>query len=148
MGTDDPLLIYEQILEQLQRCCIERRTGTALIASDDNQLARILFENGNIVSVMIGTKSDKEAIPFIRHIKAARVKFSHGKFGSHAGGLALSTDEVLAALSGKAAAPAGAPANGTIRNEQIAGALKVIHAELIEFLGPMGSLVWNEHLAK
>lgn len=133
-----------QLLDELRRACVEKRTGKMLIVTQDNQLARISFREGEIVSISYRLKSGREAIALLREIKQARVKFSPGSAGGDQAAQPLpSTVEIVRLLSGDNAAPASA--SGIVAADQVPGALKIIEAELIEFLGPLASIVWTEH---
>jgi hypothetical protein len=138
-------------MDELQRSCIERRSGTLLIATEDNQLARIFFHEGEITSLTYGLKHGMEAIGAIKEIKQGRAKFSHGRVGDSRGGKLPATAEVLQLLAGKRRAPAATPARPApkaVSNDQVPSALKVIEAELVEFLGPLAKIVWSEHLER
>lgn len=133
-----------QLIEELRRVCVEKRTGKMLIATQDNQLARISFRDGEIVSISYRLKNGREAIPLLKEIKQARVKFSTGKAGGDPAAEPLPpTVEIMRLLSGDKPAPA--PAAGTVTMDQVPAALKIIEAELIEVLGPLASIVWTEH---
>jgi hypothetical protein len=133
MSPDEPLT-YKQLIDQLQRFCVEKKTGTVLIATEDNQLARILLENGDITFLAFGQKQAQDAVALIREIKTGRVKFSEGQVGSSGKQVLPPTREMLQALAGTRATPAAA--------------LKIIENELIDILGPMGSIICAEHLKK
>jgi hypothetical protein len=133
MSSGEPLT-YKQLIDQLRRFCGEHRTGTVLIATEDNQLARILLEKGNITFMAFGQHQGQDAIPLIQEIETGRIKFSEGHVGSYNKQVLSPTREVLQALAGTRATPAVA--------------LKIIENELIDILGPMGSLICAEHLKK
>lgn len=151
MADQTAPLTYGQLIDELRRACVDKRTGTMMIATQENQLARILFEDGEIVSIACGLKRGRDAIPLLQEIKQARVKFSRGKIGSHSGALPP-TAEIMRMLSGETAAPAAAtttaPATAGLTADQVPKALKVIETELIEFLGPLANIVWAEHLER
>lgn len=134
-------------MDQLLRLCIEKRSGTALIATDDNHLARIVIENGTITYVDYRLKKGEAAIPLIRQINAGRLKFSEGKLGPHDEGRLPAGADGLLLLTGDSSRPrSGTQAPATIPMNQIQVAIKIIEGELIEFLGPMGSIVIAEQL--
>ncbi|HLQ27123.1 MAG TPA: hypothetical protein VK138_14760 [Acidiferrobacterales bacterium] len=133
MSPDEPLT-YKQLIDQLRRFCGEHKTGTVLIATEDNQLVRVLLEKGNITFLAFGQKQGQDAVPLIREIKTGRIKFSEGHVGSSGKQALPPTREVLQALAGTRATPAAA--------------LKIIENELIDVLGPMGSIICAEHLKK
>lgn len=151
MSTEATIpLTYAQLVDELRQACVEKRTGTMMIATQDNQLARILLRDGDIVSVSYRLQSGRAAVPLLKDIKQARVKFSHVKTGGEAGGGDLpSTPEIMQILGGdKPAAAAPAAPIGSMTVDEIPKVLKIIEAELIEVLGPLANIVWTEHLER
>lgn len=141
MSEDNSPLNHGQLVGALQALCQQKKTGTVLIATHDNNLARILLDDGRIVSISFGQKRDSDAIPLVREITNCRVKFSDSVVGSHEGANLPSTDTILRMLGGGATVPGG----GTTAIE---ASLGVIEHELIDVLGPMASLIWGELLEK
>ena len=151
MSSETAVLKYKDLVDELRRLTIEKKTGTVLIATQDNQLARILIDNGEIIGLAYGLKHGLEAVPAISSISEGRVKFSESKVGSHEAGQLPPTHELLQLLApGKAAAPTRAKEQqrASLRPDQVPAALKIVENELVEFLGPMASIVWQEYLDK
>ena len=147
MSENDSVFTFSELVDELRRCYVEKVTGTVMAATQDNQLARILFEKGNITFLSYGLKNGLDAVTPIKGIKEARVKISQGRVGGQQGGSLPSTAEILQLLSGEEMAPSTAqPASTSLSGDQIPNALKVIEAELIEFLGPVAQIVWSETL--
>ena len=144
MATDNSLLDNRGLMAEIGRLCQQKKSGTLLIATQDNSLARILLDTGEIVSMIQGQKHGVDAIPLIRSITAGRIKFSEGKaVGIRDSDSLPPTETVLRQLGAHqptVRSAAGVPIG--------ASALKLIEDELVELLGPMASLVWNEHLEK
>jgi|MudIll2142460700_1097286.scaffolds.fasta_scaffold00624_7 hypothetical protein len=141
MAADDTLLNTRQLLQELGQLCTLKKTGTALIATQDNQLIRIVMDAGRIVSLAVGSKSGPDAIALVRAVKAGRLRFSEGGATAAREAEALPpTDKLLQMLGGGVSAPA--PAVGSVS----AALLTRIEDALIEHLGPMGSLIWREQL--
>ena len=143
MSEDNSPLNYGQLVNALQDLCQQKRSGTILVATHDNNLARILLDGGRIVSVVFGQKRDSDALVLVRQITSCRVKFSEGVVGSHEGTNLPATGTILRMLGG-----GGAKTPGGAGTTAIEAALGVIEQELIEVLGPMASLIWGEHLEK
>jgi hypothetical protein len=144
MATDDSLLDNRGLMAEIGRLCQQKKTGTLLIATQDNNLARVLLDAGEIVSMVLGQKHGQDVIPLMRNITAGRIKFSEGKaVGMRDTNSLPPTETVLRQLG--AYIPAALPAGGVPIG---AYALKLVEDELVEFLGPMASLVWNENLDK
>ena len=141
MAADDTLLNTRQLLQELGQLCTLKKTGTALIATQDNQLIRIVMDMGRIVSLAVGSKSGPDAIALVRAVKAGRLRFSEGGATAAREAEALPpTDKLLQMLGGSGGAPT--PAGGSVS----AALLTRIEDALIEHLGPMGSLIWREQL--
>lgn len=140
MAADDTLLNTRQLLHELGQLCALKKTGTALIATPDNLLVRVVMETGRIVSLAVGSKSGLDAIALVRAIRAGRLRFSEGSVTAAREAEALPPTEQLLQMLGGGGAPA--PAAGAIS----AAVLTRIEDALIEHLGPMGSLIWREQL--
>ncbi|HEY8554471.1 MAG TPA: hypothetical protein VIL43_08015 [Burkholderiales bacterium] len=139
----DAVLGYAEVVRELERLHREGRTGTARVATPDNQLLQVVFSEGAILSVSFGTRQNVEAVrSFAAARKGGRLRFSEGKVRVPEGGGAPDTLTVLRMLGvtdplGGAAAGASGPA-----------ALAAVESEAVEFLGPMASIVWEEQLAR
>lgn len=141
----DSQLSHQEILEELARLHRTQKTGTARIATSDNQLLQIAFNNGEIVSVVMGLRHNQEAIRlFNAGSRTGRLKFSEGKVRPGDGSGLPSTAGTLRLLgltqtlaSSIDATPGSAEA-----------AVRIIEREAVEFLGPMASLIWEEQLTK
>ena len=104
---------------------------------------------GNIIYLEYRLKKGAEAIPVFLEIKHGTIDFKDGKVISHKASPLPPTPDLLAQLGGKlpptaTAQQASAPAEST----SAADAFEIIEAELVDFLGPMASLVWEEHLER
>ncbi len=142
-------LTYLEFVTEIQRWLAGKRTGTMLIATEDNHLAKILFDGGAITFLSYGPKSGREVIPFFKQIRHARVKTSQGKPAQPADASLPPTAEIIKQLAsigeaGESVVPSGVPLEGA----QLENALKIIEAELTEHLGPLGDIVWTEHLER
>ena len=108
-----------------------------------------MFQDGNITFLSYGLKKGLDAVAPIKEIKKARVKISQGRVGGQQGDTLPPTAEILQLLTGEQMAPVAAqPASSTLSGSQIPNALKVVEAELVEFLGPVAQIVWAETLEK
>lgn len=154
-ATLSELMGYAQVMDELRRACVEKRSGTLMLATADNQLARISLHDGEIVSINYRLKHGRDAIPLLKEIRQARVKFTQGKGGvdptaSGGSGLPPTTDimRMLNADNAAASEAAPAPTASSVSTDQVPKALKVIEAELIDVLGPLANIIWTEHLEK
>lgn len=149
MSPDKSILSYNELIGEILRFCREKKTGTALIATSDNQLARIMIENGDIIFLAYGRKHGQETIPLITAIKSGRLKFSSGKVGAYEEGVMPPSHEVLEMLVGnRTEIVIHSDAVGALVDDQIPEAIKIVENELIEFLGPMAGIVLSDNIEK
>lgn len=148
MSENDSMFTFSELVDELRRCYVEKVTGTVMAATQDNQLARILFEKGDITFLSYGLKKGLDAVTPIKGIKEARVKISQGRVGGQQSDTLPSTAEILQLFGGEQMdlVAAAQPVSMSISGNKIPNALKVIEAELIEFLGPVAQIVWSETL--
>lgn len=142
MSEANSPLNYGQLVDALQNLCQQKKSGTILVATHDNNLARILLDGGRIVSIVFGQKRDNDALALVRQITSCRVKFSESVVGPHEGANLPATGTILRMLGG------GANTQGGAGTSALKAALGIIEQELIEVLGPMASLILGEHLEK
>lgn len=144
--SPEPLLSHEAIIKEIGRLHGERKTGVARIATIDNQLFQVAFDNGDIVEVVAGLKRGQEAIKLFNASTAAgRVKFSEGKARQTGDGGLPSTAGTLR-MFGLTQTLASAPARASTDGPTVD--ISVIEREAVEFLGPMASIIWEEQLNK
>jgi len=138
---------YGELLETIAGFCADARTGSLFIVSDTNCFARVVIAGGNIIYLEYRLKKGIEAIPLFVEIKHGTLDFKDGKVISHKASPLPATTDLLAQLGGVAPGPASTPktpaATGSVRP---ADAFGIIEDELVDILGPMASLVWEEHL--
>lgn len=144
MADAESILDYPQLLREVLHCCTEKVTGTLMIATEDNNLARVFFDAGQIVSLAYGGKHGRDVIPLITGIKAGRVRFSAGKaaVGGDQSNLP-STQNILRALGANTsgASPGGASAGAAGRADDL---LAIIENAAVDALGPMGGMVFED----
>lgn len=143
--ADDTLLGYRELINELRRYCLEKRTGSVMIVTPENQLVRFLLADGQIQSVTIAAKQGRAALPLVKDIKAGRLRFSDAKGGLQPDPSLPSTQEILLELGGNAAPVAARPSQ-SVDNDRIPAILRAIEDELVEVLGPMAGIVWAERL--
>lgn len=137
---------YAELMRALKSLCREASSGTMFIATPDNQFARIALRDGNVVSLSFRTKHGTEALPLIRGIRAGRFKFSAGQVAvDDNAALAGNGADVLRVLLGDQAHSGPARAIPADRMVQIP---RIAERVLAEFLGPIASVVCEEHLGK
>ena len=146
--------------------CAANRTGTMFIATTDNQSARIGLREGEIVSVVFRTRRGLEAADHLRKIAGGRFSFSQTIVDRESSDDLPSTSALLALLAGEAsplppshppgpppsasrpATPAAPAATSAAARAALSRAQSTIEAELMEFVGPIASVLCREHIAR
>jgi len=140
---------YGELIGIIAGLCANGRTGSLFIISETNCFARVVIAAGNIIYLEYRLKKGAEAIPLFLEIDHGTLDFKDGKVISHKASPLPSTPDLLAQLGGEAAPAASAPQTAAAAsNLSAADAFKIIEDELIDILGPMASLVWEEHLER
>ncbi|NHZ92260.1 hypothetical protein F2P45_25120 [Massilia sp. CCM 8733] len=73
--TYQELMPFGAIVEQLRQFCVQRRTGTAFIVSDDNRMAQVHLDAGNIVMLLCRGQRGAEALAAMRTMLRASLRF-------------------------------------------------------------------------
>lgn len=137
---------YAELMQALKSLCREASSGTMFIATPDNQFARIVLREGQVVSLSFRTKHGVEALPLIRGIRAGRFKFSAGQVAVDDNApLAGNGTDVLRLLLGDHAQ--GGPMHA-IPADRLVQIPRIAERVLAEFLGPIAGVVCEEHLGK
>ena len=155
MATQE-LMPFWCIVEQLRQFCAERLTGTVFIVSDDNRMAQVQLDAGNIVMLLCRGRRGREALATMRTMLHARLRFDASVVAAP-DAERLDTGEVIDQLGmGKdradgedqrrEAAPQAArvpPAADAVTPEQAARLERL----LVQYIGPMAQIVCAEHVA-
>ena len=151
MATQE-LVPFWRIVEQLRQFCAERLTGTVFIVSDDNRMAQVHLESGNIVMLLCRGRRGLEALAAMRTMLNARLRFDDSYVSSRETEH-LNTSEVIdqlgmslaagpvAAAAPVAVRPAPAVQGGTLSPDTIAK----LERMLVQYIGPMAQIVCAEH---
>jgi hypothetical protein len=139
---------YAELMGALEGLHQQRSTGTLFIATPDNHFGRIVLREGEIVSLVFGTKSGEAAIPFIRAVKSGKFRFSQGQTPTDASESLPPSPVLLRRLSTSLAPPPVPKVPPAIDLSRLGQIYKVIEEELVEFVGPIASLICSEHKAK
>jgi hypothetical protein len=152
------MIPFRRIVEMVREFCTQRRTGTVFIVSDDNRMAQVHLESGNIVALLCRGRRGQEALAGMRTMQAARLRFDDNYLTADSAEH-FNTSEVLEALTGgvparsraveRVAPPAAKPAPaqtgpGTVTPAQAATLERI----LVQYIGPMGEIVCADHVAQ
>lgn len=154
------MIPFRRIVEMVREFCTQRRTGTVFIVSDDNRMAQVHLESGNIVALLCRGRRGQEALAGMRTMQAARLRFDDSYLtaddAEH-----FNTREVLDLLGGgapararaapreeaQAAAVAPVPTSASIGGAVTPAQTAILERMLVQYLGPMGEIVCAEHAA-
>jgi len=157
---------YGELVKELGALCAANRTGTMFIATTDNQSARIGLRKGEIVSVVFRTRRGLEAADHLRKITGGRFSFSKTIVDRESSDDLPPTSALLALLAGEAsplppshppgpppsasrpATPAAPAVTSAATPAALSRAQSTIEAELMEFVGPIASVLCREHIAR
>lgn len=139
---------YGRLLQIISGLCADGRTGSLFIVSDINCFGRLVIAAGNIIYLEYRLKKGTEAISAFLEIEHGTLDFKDGKVISHQASPLPPTSDLLAQLGGMpATAVVDVPAHSAEADKLSASdAFQVIEDQLIDILGPMASLLWEEHL--
>ena len=157
MSTQE-LIPFWRIVEQLRQFCAERLTGTVFIVSDDNRMAQVHLESGNIVMLLCRGRRGLDALAAMRTMLNARLRFDD-TYISATETEHLDTREVINQLSAslpsappgaalRAATPAAPAAGAAVAGPALsAEALARMERILVQYIGPMAQIVCADHAA-
>src|SRR5438093_1421189 len=93
------MIPFRRIIAMVREFCSERRTGTVFIVSDDNRMAQVHLESGNIVALLCRGRRGQEALAGMLTMQSARLRFDDNYLTADTPE-AFDTDAVLAFLGG------------------------------------------------
>lgn len=171
MSHQDQFVPYTHIIEALKKHCAVKDSGTLFITTQANAAVRFVLNSGKIISMAQSRERGIVALDAIRSMQNGRFKFSKEVAYSVDGAQQLPTTqelitlllnvpdnvpvfaepeiqkkapEVVENITSVSVENASDPKTSvTISKETVR---KVIEFELIEEIGPMGSVVCDEHL--
>jgi len=158
----------EQFVAAIRGLCSERRTGTLFVVTADNEAARFVLRQGEIVAVQFRVRRGLDAIGHLRSVTSGHVNFTPDVVGFPDAPALPPTQEILAILAQQEPVPwrpvrEAAPAPEAVPTPRVAPAReavqapsrthfelaqRVLAAELTEYLGPMAPIVCREHLLR
>ena len=144
-------LPLKSIVGQLRMLCERHRTGTFLIATSDNRSARFVLERGQVLSASYARLQGLQAVEAIRGVSGGRCSFHTQVMMRRNGEQNLPDSAGLLEMleTGAMAVPPSPESerNDVQESELSPSMLKdVLESELADFVGPMASLICDEHL--
>src|SRR5262245_12886342 len=148
MSGGDSFLTYRQLVGELRRLCAERKTGSVFVTTSENHSVRFALQNGTIIAVYFRNQIGPDALASIQKIRKGRLSFSDGLRPSEPQDGLPSTHELLTLLQSAESDHTDVDeAKPALSSEALVRSRAVIEAELVEYLGPMGRVVFDEHMA-
>jgi hypothetical protein len=150
------LLPFLRIVESIKQLCVQRRSGTVFLVSDDNRMAQVHLENGEIASLLCRNRRGLEALGIMRGMQQARLRFDES-YIAKAEKDNLSTQAIFDDLFGVAsnapvapresAAPAAAPPSAPVQQRLALSAdvKATFQRVLTAYIGPMAEIVCEDH---
>lgn len=127
-----------EIVDELRTLCREARTGTLLVATDDNRLLQVGLEKGEIVQLVYAGNRTADVLPLLLEIKSGNSRFKEGPIPAFRTDLPP-TAKILSHLGRPGEARA---ADAALPMQTLADLEKL----LCEFVGPMASVLFAEKI--
>ena len=146
------LIPFLRIVENIKQLCAQRRSGTVFLVSDDNRMAQVQLENGEIASLLCRNRRGLEALGIMRGMQNARLRFDE-TYIAKAERDNLSTQAIFDYLCGvalnaispeKEAAPSAKPAMA--QDMTLTPDVKAVFQRImLKYIGPMAEIVCEDH---
>ena len=148
------LVPFLRVVDYLRQLCAQGRSGTVFLVSDDNRMAQVRLDKGQIASMLCRNRRGIEALGILRSMANARLRFDetflvkdeHDNLSTQAifdalgGGSGGAEAAPSAATPPRPAAPASTPALA------LTPALKAtIQRVMTEYIGPMAEIICDDH---
>lgn len=141
---------FLRIVDYLKDLCAQGRSGTLFLVSDDNRMAQVRLDNGQIASLLCRNRRGLEALGILRDMQHARLRFDES-FMANGENDKLSTQAIFDSLSGAAGvAPAAAPAQpaapAAMQEFRLTPEVKAtIQRVMTQYIGPMAEIICDDH---
>ncbi len=154
---------FFEIIEDIKKLCEQRRTGTIFLVSDNNRMAQVFLENGDIASILCRGQRGQDALSSLSNMQSARLRFDESiKIASSRDGLSnqtifetlmqtagklsgVTSDVIQRAVPTAAAAPVAPPAAGFSINAETK---KIVQSALTVYIGPIAEIVCDDYFDK
>jgi hypothetical protein len=146
------LFPFQRIVGYLKDLCAQGRSGTLFLVSDDNRMAQVRLDNGQIASLLCRNRRGLEALGILRDMQHARLRFDES-FMAKGENDNLSTQAIFDSLTGaagdapaapaapiQAAVPAGSQAFKLTPDTKV-----VIQRVMTQYIGPMAEIICDDH---
>jgi hypothetical protein len=153
------LFPFLRVVDYLKQLCAQGRSGTLFLVSDDNRMAQVRLDNGQIASLLCRNRRGLEALGILRNMQHARLRFDESFMAkdendnlstqaifdtlfSAAGGAADAPSVAAPAAPAKPAAPAPAKAPALLLTPQVKATIQRV---MTQYIGPMAEIICDDH---
>lgn len=148
------LLPFLRVVDFLRQLCAQGRSGTVFLVSDDNRMAQVRLDKGQIASLLCRNRRGIEALGILRSMANARLRFDETFLvkDEHDN---LSTEAIFDALAGSFAGAEAAPAVAAAPRPAapastaallLTPAVKAtIQRVMTQYIGPMAEIICDDH---
>ena len=147
--SGDAFRSYDELVSEIRKLGLERRTGTLFVVTVDNESGQIGLRDGLIVHVRFRRKIGVDAAYVLRKIDKMRFSFTRDFVEttdpglSSAAVLAALTDVEVSAIGWHQAPPPHPPQHSPGAQEAVR---RVLTEALTEYVGPLAAVVVRDHL--
>lgn len=145
------LIPFLRVVDCLRQLCAQGRSGTVFLVSDDNRMAQVRLDHGQIASLLCRNRRGIEALGILRSMANARLRFDETFLvkDEHDN---LSTQAIFDALGGGSGGAEMTPAAAPPHAATPAGALALtpsvkatIQRVMTQYIGPMAEIICDDH---
>lgn len=139
-----------EIVRELSALREQRAIGTYYLVTADNRQVRFGIANGEVVTLSVRASNLSAAFDAIAGLQIVRTRFAEDVLTVGGGTIPLTTDQVYAELLARSGDGAAAPKPLKAAAESRPAYLsrdqqEALRQLLIEYLGPIGDFVFDEH---
>jgi hypothetical protein len=146
------LMAFSRMVEHIKQLCVQGKSGTLFLVSDQNQMVQVHLARGEIVSLAHRNRRGLEALAVLVTMKNAKLRLDEGYVASPDGSN-LATKVILdhldnvASVASVAAAPVAASGASvpTMLGPEIRATAQRI---LMKYVGPMAEIVCADHFER
>lgn len=152
MSSEQSYNSLQALVGELASLCKEGASGTVFIATDDNRLVRMTLDGGEIRFISFQNKRGAAALNLMPQIKQGRLRFEEGVISGTPSADLPPTADTLRFLANPASSAAPSSPAATAATNRGSSAITdkdraVIETVLADYIGPMASIVCDEHLS-
>lgn len=148
------LIPFLRVVDYLRQLCAQGRSGTVFLVSDDNRMAQVRLDKGQIASLLCRNRRGIEALGILRSMANARLRFDetflvkdeHDNLSTQAIFDALGGSSAGAEAAPSAAAPPRPAAPASAPALLLTPAVKAtIQRVMTQYIGPMAEIICEDH---